>query len=50
MNDRLDNKSYTTVETTFATDGSPLESSRSLTWQKASFSEEIVVPQPGQFV
>ncbi|PWA84727.1 Zinc finger, RING/FYVE/PHD-type [Artemisia annua] len=46
MNDRMDNKSYTTVETTFATDGSPLDSSRSLTWQKASFSEEIVVPQP----
>ncbi|GJV53817.1 hypothetical protein Tco_1449558 [Tanacetum coccineum] len=47
MNDRLDNKSYTTIEITFATDGSPLESSRSITWQKASFFEEIVVSQPG---
>ncbi|XP_071726061.1 uncharacterized protein [Rutidosis leptorrhynchoides] len=40
MNDRLDIKSHTTVETANATEGSPLESSRSLTWHKSSLSEE----------
>nr|XP_043621128.1 uncharacterized protein LOC122592875 [Erigeron canadensis]XP_043621129.1 uncharacterized protein LOC122592875 [Erigeron canadensis]XP_043621130.1 uncharacterized protein LOC122592875 [Erigeron canadensis] len=44
-NDRLDNKSQTTVETTYATEGSPLDSSRSLTWHKPSLSEEIRVPR-----
>lgn len=47
MNDRLrDNKSHTNVETAYATEeGSPLDSSRSLTWQKSSPSEENGVPQ-----
>lgn len=49
INDRLDNKSHTTVETTYATEGSPLDSSRSFTWQKPSVSEEIGVPQSGEF-
>ncbi|XP_052621284.1 uncharacterized protein LOC111919110 [Lactuca sativa] len=46
-NDRLDNKSHTTVETAYATEeGSPLDSSRSLTWQKSSSpSQEIGFPQ-----
>lgn len=45
-NDRLDNKSRTTLETAYATEeGSPLESSRSLTWHKSSPSEEIAFPQ-----
>ncbi|KAK1439875.1 hypothetical protein QVD17_05699 [Tagetes erecta] len=45
VNDRLDSKSHTTVETAYATEGSPLESSRSLTWQKSPLSEEIGLPQ-----
>ncbi|XP_076944656.1 uncharacterized protein LOC143615417 [Bidens hawaiensis] len=45
INDRLDNKSHTTVETAYATEGSPLGSSRSLTWQKSPLSEEIGLPQ-----
>lgn len=45
MNDRLDTKSHTTVETANATEGSPLESSRSLTWHKSSLSEENGIPQ-----
>lgn len=45
MNDRLDNKSHTTVDTAYATEGSPLDSSRSLTWQKSPLSEENGVPQ-----
>lgn len=51
-NDRLDNKSHTTVETAYATEeGSPLDSSRSLTWQKSSSpSQEIGFPQSRQFI
>ncbi|XP_024966606.1 uncharacterized protein LOC112506642 isoform X3 [Cynara cardunculus var. scolymus] len=46
VNDRLDNKSHTTVETAYATEqGSPLDSSRSLAWQKSPPSEENGVPQ-----
>ncbi|KAM0007663.1 putative transcription factor C2H2 family [Helianthus debilis subsp. tardiflorus] len=45
VNDRLDNKSHTTVETAYATEGSPLDSSRSLRWQKSPPSEEIGLPQ-----
>lgn len=45
INDRLDNKSHTTVETAYATEGSPLDSSRSLQWQKLPPSEEIGLPQ-----
>lgn len=50
MNDRLDTKSHTTVETANATEGSPLESSRSLTWHKSSLSEENGIPQSGEFI
>lgn len=50
VNDRLDSKSHTTVETAYATEGSPLESSRSLTWQKSPLSEEIELPQSGEFI
>ncbi|KAJ9561010.1 hypothetical protein OSB04_006170 [Centaurea solstitialis] len=46
MNNRLDNKSHTTVGTAHATEeGSPLDSSRSLTWQKSPPSEENGAPQ-----
>ncbi|KAI3809798.1 hypothetical protein L1987_19398 [Smallanthus sonchifolius] len=45
VNDRLDSKSHTTVDTAYATEGSPLDSSRSLTWQKSPLSEEIGFPQ-----
>ncbi|CAH1425887.1 unnamed protein product [Lactuca virosa] len=45
-NDRLDNKSQTTVGTAYASEeGSPLESFRNLTWQKSSPSEGYPVPQ-----
>ncbi|KAI3803638.1 hypothetical protein L1987_31796 [Smallanthus sonchifolius] len=45
-NDRLDNKSQTTVGTAYASEeGSPLESFRNLTWQKSSPSEGFTVPQ-----
>lgn len=50
INDRLDNKSHTTVETAYATEGSPLDSSISLTWQKSPLSEEIGLPQLGEFI
>ncbi|KAJ0639865.1 hypothetical protein HanLR1_Chr16g0608561 [Helianthus annuus] len=50
VNDRLDNKSHTTVETAYATEGSPLDSSRSLRWQKSPPSEEIGLPQLGKFI
>ncbi|KAL7602254.1 hypothetical protein Lser_V15G24819 [Lactuca serriola] len=46
-NDRLDNKSQTTVGTAYASEegSSPLESFRNLTWQKSSPSEGYPVPQ-----
>ncbi|XP_076923729.1 uncharacterized protein LOC143585949 [Bidens hawaiensis] len=48
-NDRLDNKSQTTVGTAYASEeGSPLESFRNLTWQKSSPSEGFAVPQSDQ--
>lgn len=50
-NDRLDNKSQTTVGTAYASEeGSPLESFRNLTWQKSSPSEGYTVPQSDQSV
>ena len=50
-NDRLDNKSPTTVGTAYASEeGSPLESFRNLTWQKSSPSEGYTVPQSGKYV
>ncbi|PWA54053.1 RING/U-box superfamily protein [Artemisia annua] len=50
-NDRLDNKSLTTVGTAYASEeGSPLESFRNLTWQKSSPSEGYTVPNPGKYV
>nr|XP_043626704.1 uncharacterized protein LOC122598169 [Erigeron canadensis] len=48
-NDRLDNKSQTTVGTAYASEeGSPLESFRNLTWQKSSPSEGYTVPHSDQ--
>ncbi|KAI7727098.1 hypothetical protein M8C21_021033 [Ambrosia artemisiifolia] len=50
-NDRLDNKSQTTVGTAYASEeGSPLESFRNMTWQKSSPSEGFTVPQSDQSV
>lgn len=50
-NDRLDNKSPTTVGTAYASEeGSPLESFRNLTWQKSSPSEGYTVPQSDQSI
>ncbi|KAJ0514658.1 putative transcription factor C2H2 family [Helianthus annuus] len=50
-NDRLDNKSQTTVGTAYASEeGSPLESFRNLTWQKSSPSEGFMVPPSDQSV
>ncbi|KAK9060391.1 hypothetical protein SSX86_021095 [Deinandra increscens subsp. villosa] len=50
-NDRLDNKSQTTVGTACASEeGSPLQSVRNLTWQKSSPSEGYTVPQSGMFI
>lgn len=48
-NDRLDNKSQTTVGTAYASEeGSPLESFRNLTWQKSSPSEGYPIPHSDQ--
>ncbi|KAK9078120.1 hypothetical protein SSX86_002177 [Deinandra increscens subsp. villosa] len=50
-NDRLDNKSQTTIGTAYASEeGSPLESFRNLSWQKSSPSERYTVPQSGKFI
>lgn len=48
-NERLENKSQTTVGTAYASEeGSPLESFRNLTWQKSSPSEGFPLPQSDQ--
>ncbi|KAI3712199.1 hypothetical protein L1987_70749 [Smallanthus sonchifolius] len=50
-NDRLENKSQTTVGTAYASEeGSPLESFRNLTSQKSSPSEGYTVPRSNQSV